>query len=91
MVFVLGDERAFGAFEQLFRLDVSGALMEPVVLFVQTREDALFAFEHFGGVRLMRVSLWRLGRWRRHAWFLFYASCLALGDFRFEFLFSFGC
>ncbi len=55
MVFVLGDERAFGALEQLFRLDVGGALMQPVVLFVQTREDALLALEHLGRGGLMRV------------------------------------
>ena len=46
MMLVLGDERALGTLEQLFRLDVQSALMVPVVLFVHTNKGALLAFEH---------------------------------------------
>ena len=45
-MFVLGDERALGTFEQLFRLDMQIALMLPIVLFVHANKRALLAFEH---------------------------------------------
>jgi len=51
VVLVFGDERTFGAFKQLFWLDVHLSLVYPVVFFVYANKDALLAFVHFSVAR----------------------------------------